>query len=112
MPTHILFQGVKYHYVETGPKTGKIVLVLGDAPDTVNLWGPTWCHAVKRLADSGHRVITLDLRGTGASEGGSRSDLTPPRAVEELATLMAALGVTDDDPAIVIGFGIGGMLTW
>ncbi|KAI8421449.1 hypothetical protein MSG28_009506 [Choristoneura fumiferana] len=65
---------------------------------------------IMRLADSGHHVVTLDLRGTGASEGGSRSDLTPPRAVEELATVMAALGVTDDDPAIVIGFGIGGML--
>lgn len=98
--------------METGPKYGKKVLILGDAPETDNLWGPNWSNAVRRLAETGHHVITLDLRGTGGSEGGSRSDLSPPRAVEELTTLMEALGVSDNNPAVVIGFGIGGMLTW
>lgn len=105
-------QGVKYHYVESGPKSGPIVLILSDAPETEDLWGPTWTRVVKRLTESGHHVVTLDLRGTGGSEGGSRSDLSPPRAVEEISTLMDALGVTEDKPAILIGFGVGGMLTW
>lgn len=109
--TH-LFQGVKYHYVETGPKSGRIVLILGHAPDSGNLWCPNWTNVVRRLAETGHHVVTLDLRGTGGSEGGGRRELSPPRVVEELSTLLEALGVTRNNPAVVIGFGIGGMLTW
>ncbi|XP_050348440.1 uncharacterized protein LOC126772217 isoform X1 [Nymphalis io] len=109
---YIKIMGVKYHYVETGPKNGQIVLILGDAPDTGDLWVPSWSSVVRRLAELGHHVITLDLRGTGASEPGDRIDLSPPRAVEELKSLLIALGVTESNPAVVIGFGIGGMLTW
>ncbi|CAF4849701.1 unnamed protein product [Pieris macdunnoughi] len=109
---YIKIMGVKYHYVETGPKSGQLILILGDAPDTGNLWVPTWSSAVRRLAENGYHVITLDLRGSGGSETGNRRDLTPPKAVGELAALLKALGVTETHPAIVIGFGIGGMLTW
>lgn len=103
---------MKYHYVETGPKTGKTVLILGNAPDMGDLWVPRWSAVVRKLADTGHHVITLDLRGTGASEGGWRHDLSPPKAVEELRALLLALGASETNPAVVIGFGIGGMLTW
>ncbi|XP_030022877.1 AB hydrolase superfamily protein YfhM-like [Manduca sexta] len=109
---YIKIMGVKYHYVETGPKSGQLVLILGDAPDAGHLWCPNWCNVVRRLAESGYHVITLDLRGTGGSEGGCRNDLSPPRAVEELSTLVKALGVSERRPAVIIGFGIGGMLTW
>ena len=107
-----MFQGVKYHYVETGPKDGKKVLILGDAPETTDLWAPSWSSVVKKFAELGHNVITLDLRGTGASETGDRRDLSPPKAVKELQALLIALGASENKPAIVIGFGIGGMLTW
>ncbi|KOB69120.1 Epoxide hydrolase 4-like protein [Operophtera brumata] len=109
---YIKIMGVKYHYVETGPKAGRIVLILGDAPDTGNLWCPNWTNVVRRLAETGHHVITLDLRGTGGSEGGWRRELSPPRVVEELSSLLEALGASQHRPAVVIGFGIGGMLTW
>ncbi|XP_013193717.2 epoxide hydrolase 4 [Amyelois transitella] len=109
---YIKVLGVKYHYVESGPKSGKKLLILGDAPDKGNLWGPTWSRVVRRLTENGYHVVTLDLRGNGGSEGGNRRALSPPRVVEELATLMVALGVSKDQPAVVIGFGIGGMLTW
>lgn len=109
---YIKIMSVKYHYVETGPKSGPVALILGDAPDGGELWCPTWCNVVRRLAESGHHVVTLDLRGTGGSEGGGRGDLSPPRVVEELSTLLEALGVSDVRPATVIGFGIGGMLAW
>ncbi|KAJ2950902.1 hypothetical protein O0L34_g5266 [Tuta absoluta] len=108
----IKIMGVKYHYVKTGPKTGQTVVILGDAPDTGKLWGLTWSRVVRRLAEDGFHIITLDLRGTGGSEGGGRRDLSPPRAVEELSTLMEVIGVTENNPAVVIGFGIGGMLAW
>ncbi|XP_050678846.1 epoxide hydrolase 4-like [Leptidea sinapis] len=109
---YIIVQGVKYHYVETGPKNGQLVLILGDAPDIGNLWVPSWSSVVQRLAENGYHVVTLDLRGTGGSESGDRCDLSPPKAVEELAALLQALEVSENSPAIVIGFGIGGMLTW
>ncbi|XP_059053025.1 epoxide hydrolase 4-like [Achroia grisella] len=109
---YIKVMGVKYHYVESGPKHGRIVLILGDAPDNGNLWGPTWPTVVRRLSETGYHVISLDLRGTGGSEGGARWDLSPPQAVEELSALMRALGVSQNKPAVVIGFGIGGMLSW
>lgn len=106
------FQGVKYHYVETGPKTGQTILILGDAPDNGNLWSPAWTSVVRKLAEAGYHIITLDLRGTGGSEGGGRRDLAPPRVIEELSSLMEALGVSENNPAVVIGFGIGGLLCW
>ncbi|XP_038214345.1 epoxide hydrolase 3-like [Zerene cesonia] len=109
---YIKIMGVKYHYVETGPRTGQVILILGDAPDTGNLWVPSWSSVVRRLAENGYHVITLDLRGSGGSESGDRRDLSPPRAVEELAGLLKAVGVSEGCPAIVIGFGIGGLLTW
>lgn len=109
---YIKIMGVKYHYVESGPNSGPLVFILSDAPDTEDLWGPTWSHVVKKLVENSHHVVTLDLRGTGGSEGGGRSDLSPPRAIEELSTLMEALGASERKPAIIIGFGIGGMLTW
>ncbi|KPJ05142.1 PREDICTED: uncharacterized protein LOC106116843 [Papilio xuthus] len=109
---YIKIMGVKYHYVETGPKNGQVVLILGDAPDAGDLWVPSWAAVVRRLAETQHHVVTLDLRGTGGSECGNRRDLSPPRAVEELSALLKALGVSANNPAIVIGFGIGGMLTW
>uniref|UniRef100_A0AAU7BBM9 Membrane epoxide hydrolase n=1 Tax=Maruca vitrata TaxID=497515 RepID=A0AAU7BBM9_MARVT len=109
---YIKIMGVKYHYIASGPKSGQVVLILSDAPETEDLWSPTWTRVVKRLTDSGHHVVTLDLRGTGGSEGGTRSDLSPPRAVEEISMLMDALGVSEDKPAVLIGFGVGGMLTW
>lgn len=109
---YIKVKGVKYHYVETGPRSGQPVLILKDAPDTGNLSGHNWVEMVRKLEDTHHHVVTLDLRGTGGSEGGRRSDLSPPRAVEELSTLLGALGVTENRQATVIGFGIGGMLTW
>lgn len=109
---HIKIMGVKYHYVETGPKSGQMILILCDAPETTDLWAPNWSSMVQTLTDHGYHIITLDLRGTGGSEGGSRRELSPPRAVEELSNLMEALGASPKKPAIVIGFGIGGMLTW
>ncbi|KAJ0183095.1 hypothetical protein K1T71_001071 [Dendrolimus kikuchii] len=109
---YIKLMGTKYHYVETGPKSGQKVIILNDAPDVGNLWSPNWANVVRTLAEMDHHVITLDLRGTGGSEGGGRKDLSPPRVVAELFTLMEALGVTESKPAIVIGFGIGGMITW
>ncbi|CAH0399671.1 unnamed protein product [Chilo suppressalis] len=108
----IKIMGVKYHYIQSGPKSGPIVLILSDAPETEDLWGPTWSRVVKRLIENGHHVVTLDLRGTGGSEGGGRSELSPPRAVEELSTLIEALGVSEKRQAVVIGFGVGGMLAW
>ncbi|GBP90287.1 Epoxide hydrolase 3 [Eumeta japonica] len=102
---YIKIMGVKYHYVETGPKNGELVIVLGDAPEPSASWGPGWGRVVTQLVHSGRRVISLDLRGVGGSEGGSRRDLAPPRALEELHALMNALGVTESDPAILIGQG-------
>ncbi|XP_052754871.1 epoxide hydrolase 4-like [Galleria mellonella] len=109
---YIKIMGVKYHYVASGPKNGQVVLILGDAPDNGNLWCPTWSAVVRRLMETGYYVVSLDLRGTGGSEGGARWDLSPPQAVAELSALMKAIGVSQAKPAVVIGFGIGGMLSW
>ncbi|CAB3254306.1 unnamed protein product [Arctia plantaginis] len=109
---YVKVMGVKYHYVETGPRSGTTILILKDAPDSGKLWSPNWVDFIRRLAESDYHVITLDLRGTGGSEGGYRSNLSPPRAVAELSTLLGAFGVSENKPAVVIGFGIGGMLAW
>jgi len=68
----------------------------------------TWRHVIGPLADAGHRVAAVDLRGFGGSD-------RPPSGYDlvtlasDLAAVVRALG---HERAVVVGAGLGGQVAW
>lgn len=98
--------GIRFHAVEAGPDDTDaplVVLLHGFA----DFWW-TWRHQLTALADSGHRVVALDLRGYGDTD-------KPPRGYDgwtlagDVAGLVRALGHTD---ATLVGHADGGLVCW
>ncbi|ORY06579.1 alpha/beta-hydrolase [Basidiobolus meristosporus CBS 931.73] len=102
--------GIRYHYVDEGPKDGPVVVLLHGFPD---LWYG-WRHQIKFLADRGYRVICPDLRGYGETD----SPHCPPNDIR----IYGAKNVSDDimeildknsiEKVVVIGHDWGGHLAW
>jgi pimeloyl-ACP methyl ester carboxylesterase len=94
--------GSRFHLVEAG--AGPLVLLLHGFPE---FWW-TWRHQIAPLADAGHRVVAVDLRGYGASD-------KPPRGYDgytlagDVAALIRSLGERD---ATLVGHDWGGYLAW
>jgi pimeloyl-ACP methyl ester carboxylesterase len=94
--------GSRFHVVEAG--AGPLVLLLHGFPE---FWW-TWRHQIGPLADAGHRVVAVDLRGYGASD-------KPPRGYDgftlaaDVAALIRSLGERD---ATLVGHDWGGHLAW
>ncbi len=85
------------HYVDHGGDGPAAVLVHG-----ITESGPMWDPIVERLG--GHRVITLDLRGHGASGTADRYDLEVMAG--DVIAVMDALGVLGS--AHLVGHSLGG----
>lgn len=82
--------------------------VAGDGPPLLLVHGITessasWAPLVPSLAAS-HRVITMDLRGHGASSEAATYDLAAMAG--DVAAVLAAAGATDD--VVLVGHSLGG----
>ena len=94
--------GIRLHVAECG--AGPLVVLLHGFPE---FWW-AWRHQLVALADRGHRVVAVDLRGFGDSD-------KPPRGYDlwtlagDVAGLIRALGESRAD---VVGHGWGGMIGW
>ena len=101
--------GVRIAYLDAGPRDGSpIVLVHGFASNSKVNWVATgW---VETLTAAGYRVIALDNRGHGASEGPHDPDLygTATHMAEDVRRLMDHLGVARAD---VMGYSMGAWIT-
>ncbi|MBW3068452.1 MULTISPECIES: alpha/beta hydrolase [unclassified Actinomyces] len=122
---HITAGGTRFHVVLAGPEipletvppasppastvassapAGPLVLLLHGFPEC---WW-TWRHVIPPLADAGHRVAALDLRGFGGSDRPpSGYDLVT--LAQDVAAVVRALG---HDHAVVVGTGLGGQVGW
>jgi pimeloyl-ACP methyl ester carboxylesterase len=93
--------GVEFAYRQLGPSTGVPVVFLTHLGAVLDNWDP---RVVDGIA-AGHRVITFDGRGVGASSGST------PTTIEEMAkdavTFIRALGLDQVD---LFGFSMGGMI--
>ena len=86
------------------PPSQPMVLLVHGFPEC----GWTWRHVIGPLADAGHRVAAVDLRGFGGSD-------RPPSGYDlvtlasDLAAVVRALG---HERAVVVGAGLGGQVAW
>jgi pimeloyl-ACP methyl ester carboxylesterase len=104
-----LSDGVRIAYLDEGPRDGTpIVLVHGFASNSKVNWVTTgW---VATLVEAGHRVIALDVRGHGASEGPHDPALygTATHMAEDVRRLMDHLHIERAD---VMGYSMGAWIT-
>ncbi len=104
-----LSDGVRIAYIDEGPRDGTaIVLVHGFGSNVrVNWVGPGW---VSTLTAAGYRVIALDNRGHGASEGPHDPAVygTGTHMAEDVRRLMDHLGIVRAD---VMGYSMGAWIT-
>lgn len=63
-PNYLMIDNLRMHYVDEGPATGPIVLLLHGEPS----WSYLYRHMIPVLAASGYRVIAPDLIGFGRSD--------------------------------------------
>ncbi len=102
---HFSSDGVRLAYLDTGPAEARpIVLVHGFGSNTRVNWETTgW---VETLTKAGYRVISLDNRGHGASEGPHDPSVygTGTHMAEDVRRLMDHLGLERAD---VMGYSMG-----
>ncbi|OCC22494.1 hypothetical protein MB02_16690 [Croceicoccus estronivorus] len=84
-----------------GPEQGVPVVLLHGGGQTRFSWGKT----TRRLAATGYRVCSVDLRGHGESGWAPDGDYRFERFIEDLAGVLS----TFDRPAFVVGASMGGM---
>lgn len=104
MMTHILVNGLHYHYLDEG--TGTPVVLLHGFPDTAHVWR----YQVPALTQAGFRVIAPDLRGRGQTDKSEGVEAYRLNAVaSDVAALMDALGV---ERAHIVGHDWGAATAW
>ncbi|MHA6512170.1 alpha/beta fold hydrolase [Tessaracoccus sp. Z1128] len=99
MPTFMTADGLSLHYTDSGGGGRPLVLVHGWP-----LSGEAFSGNTAAFVAAGHRVITYDRRGFGASdkpEGGFGYDVL----TDDLAALIQHLDLRD---AVLLGFSMGG----
>ncbi|KAK9728469.1 hypothetical protein K7432_001013, partial [Basidiobolus ranarum] len=102
--------GIKYHYVDEGPKDGPVVVLVHGFPD---FWYG-WRHQIKFLAERGYRVICPDLRGYGETD----SPHCPPNDIRSYGLknisndIIEILDKNNIGKFALIGHDWGGYLVW
>jgi haloalkane dehalogenase len=95
---------LRVHYLEEGPRDGRVILCLHGEP--------TWCYLYRKmiplLVDAGFRVVAPDLVGFGRSDKLSeRMDYSYARHVQWIAQLIRKLELRD---ITLIGQDWGGLI--
>ena len=101
-------RGTRFHVALAGPEApagaGPLTLLVHGFPEC--WWA--WRHVIPALAQAGHRVAALDLRGFGGSDRPpSGYDLVT--LAQDLAAVVRSLG---HERAVVVGAGLGGQVAW
>jgi pimeloyl-ACP methyl ester carboxylesterase len=63
-PNYLAVAGLRYHYVDEGPRDGEVVLMLHGQPT----WSYLYRKMIPVLVESGYRVIAVDHIGMGRSD--------------------------------------------
>jgi pimeloyl-ACP methyl ester carboxylesterase len=94
----------RLHVRDSGPRDAPSVLMLHGFGASLHTWD-AWAQALS----ANHRVIRLDLPGSGLSEPDPANDYTDARSIQLVLALMDRLGVPR---ASIVGHSIGGRIAW
>lgn len=98
--------GVRLHYVEAGPTSGRCVILCHGFPES---WY-SWRHQLRALGDAGYHVIAPDMRGFGRSSHPlPTAAYTQPRLVGDMIGLIASL---PHRTAVIAGHDWGAPVAW
>jgi len=101
-PNYVDVEGLRMHYLDVGPKTGRPVVCFHGEPS----WSYLYRKMVGPLVDAGHRVVVPDYAGFGRSDKPTdRRWYTYDRHVELMTRVLGSLDLHD---AIVLGQDWGG----
>jgi pimeloyl-ACP methyl ester carboxylesterase len=100
-------------FVEVEPRIRIYAQDLGEGPPVVLLAGfgmshPVWDGQVRELLEAGHRVVCIDLRGTGRSDKPA-AGYGVARLAADVERVCAALGIT---AATFVGWSFGGQVSF
>lgn len=98
--------GLVVDAVDTGPRDGRLVVLLHGFPQTS--W--SWRHVWPRLTDAGCRVVAPDQRGY--SPGARPDGVEAYRGPHLVADVLAVLDHLDADRADVVGHDWGAAVGW
>jgi pimeloyl-ACP methyl ester carboxylesterase len=97
--------GVKLHYVASGPKGGPLVVMIHGYPD----YSESWAELTPALNDK-YRTAAIDTRGYNLSDKPKGvANYAMPKLVEDIAAVIKAEGRTK---AIVVGHDWGAAQAW
>jgi len=95
--------GVRIHYVRSGPRGAPLVLLHGLSANSQSFAG-----LVRAGIDKRHDVIRIDLRGRGLSDQPEGAVYSMQAHGEDVLAVMDAAGVAD---AVIVGHSFGGLVT-
>lgn len=101
-PNYVDVDGLRMHYLDEGPRTGRPIVCFHGEPS----WSYLYRKMVGPLAEAGHRVVVPDYAGFGRSDKPTdRRWYTYDRHVELITRVLGGLDLQD---AIVLGQDWGG----
>jgi haloalkane dehalogenase len=103
-PNYVDVDGLRLHYLDEGPKTGKPIVCFHGEPS----WSYLYRKMIGPFVDAGHRVIVPDLAGFGRSDKPTdRRWYTYDRHSELMSRVLGSLDLHD---AIVVVQDWGGAI--
>lgn len=94
----------RLHVRDSGPRDAPALVLLHGFGASLQTWD-AWAEGLSRT----HRVIRLDLPGSGLSPPDPASDYTDARSLQLLVTLLDAMGL---ERASFAGHSMGGRIAW
>lgn len=94
----------RLHVRDRGPRQAPVVVLLHGFGASLQTWDP-WALALSKT----HRVIRLDLPGSGLSPPDPANDYTDARSLQLLLHVLDDLGVSR---ATIVGHSLGGRIAW
>jgi pimeloyl-ACP methyl ester carboxylesterase len=98
---HVSANGLRFAYLEQGPRDGPLALCLHGFPDHA----PTWRHLLPALADAGDHAVAPWLRGYAPTEAPRDRATSPATLTADVNALHRALG--GDERAVLVGHDWG-----